>query len=435
MDDLSSTLKTATHDPDGQAPASAGTPTGESPPTGDDLFDEDYYLSINPDVVNGISAGYFVDGYHHYRLHGRDEGRLCSPVFDTAWYGRVYPMVISDIEQGRARDHWDHWQRIGRYRGYLPNPAAPRPENPSRPRARFGGLWTDAPDAADTIAGRHAIGALSDADAALLTHWVDHGYVLLPGAIADHVLDAARADLDRAYQGGFPALLFQCLSASPNDISWRPDVNTKPAKALDLHWHSEATRDLIFAPAIIGFLHLLFERPPLASQSLGFLRGSGQPAHQDTAYVVYSHARRFAASWIALEDVTDGAGELIYYPGSQNFPDFIYADRHKSLHEAMRMNIAGGNSLREAEEQHGQSILSTAAARNLPEHRLLAKAGDVLIWHADLAHGGRPISNDATRRSVVAHYCPSDIAPLAFESGRSTMRRHGATGYYSTVVY
>lgn len=402
---------------------------------GDDNFDEDYYLAVNPDVLDGIAAGYFVDGYHHYRLHGRDEGRVCAPLFDAAWYGRVYPMVAMDIERGRATDHWDHWRRIGRYRGYLPNPAAPRPENPSRMRARFGGLWTDAPDAADVIAGRHSIGALSDCNAELLTGWIKDGYVILRGAIPAHLLDAAGTDLDRAYQGGFAALMFQCLSLNPNDIFWRPDINAKPAKALDLHWHSEGIRDLIFAPAIVEFLHLIFERKPLASQSLGFLRGSGQPAHQDTAYVVYSHARRFAASWIALEDVTEGAGELLYYPGSHEFPDFVYGERYKSLHEAMRMNVAGGNSLRDAEEQHGQGLIRQAEHRRMAEHRLLAKAGDVLIWHADLAHGGKPISNNATRRSVVTHYCPADVAPLSFEAGKSAIRAHGEAGYYSTVVY
>lgn len=398
-------------------------------------FDEDYYLSVNPDVLDGIAAGYFVNGYHHYRLHGRAEGRLCAPVFDPLWYARVYPMVGADIDRGRAHDAWDHWQRIGRYRGYLPNPAAPRPENPARMNARFGGLWTDAPDAGDIIAGRQAIGTLTDAEAAMLTHWVDNGYIILPGAIPAHLLDAACTDLDRAYQGGMPALLFQCLALSPNDIPWRADINIKPAKALDLHWHSPATRELIFAPEILRFLHLIFERKPLASQSLGFLRGSAQPAHQDTAYVVYSHARRFAASWIALEDVTEGAGELAYIPGSHSAPDFIYAERYKSLHEAMRMNIAGGHSLREAEEQHGRAILRHAEEHKMPEHRLLAKAGDVLIWHADLAYRGKPISNNTTCRSVVTHYCPSDIAPLSFEAGRCTMREHGTSVYYSTVVY
>ena len=398
-------------------------------------FDEDYYLSVNPDVLQGIRDGDFVDGYHHYRLHGREERRVCAPEFDAAWYARVYPMVARDIDQGRARDMWDHWRRIGRYRGYLPNPTAPRPDDPSRMRARFGGLWTDAPDAMDIIAGRLSIGTLDEHDAALLTHWAEHGYVVLPRAIPDHLLDAARTEIDRAYQGGFPSLLFQCQSVSPNDIPWLPEINTRPAKALDLHWLSLPIRELIFAAPIVRFLQLLFERKPLASQSLGFLRGVDQPAHQDTAYVVYSHARRFAASWIALEDVSEAAGDSFYYPGSQTFRDFVYADKHKSLHEALRMNIAGGTSFREAEDQHSRTLIRTAEEAHLPERRLVAKAGDVLMSHADLVHGGTPGSGDATRRSVITHYCPADIAPLAFESGKSTLRKHEDSGYYGTVVY
>jgi len=35
----------------------------------------------------------------------------------------------------------------------------------------------------------------------------------------------------------------------------------------------------------------------------------------------------------------------------------------------------------------------------------LAKKGDILIWHANLLHGGSPITNVAlTRKSMVAHY-------------------------------
>jgi hypothetical protein len=36
---------------------------------------------------------------------------------------------------------------------------------------------------------------------------------------------------------------------------------------------------------------------------------------------------------------------------------------------------------------------------------MLAKTGDVILWHADLLHGAAPIEDPSlTRRSVVAHY-------------------------------
>ena len=42
-----------------------------------------------------------------------------------------------------------------------------------------------------------------------------------------------------------------------------------------------------------------------------------------------------------------------------------------------------------------------------------AKAGDVLIWHANLLHGGSPISMEATWNSLVTDYCPKFPASVA----------------------
>jgi len=94
----------------------------------------------------------------------------------------------------------------------------------------------------------------------------------------------------------------------------------------------------MFAEAVAEFLGLIFEAKALASQTLGFLRGSAQEGHQDSAYVAYTIPRQFAATWAALEDVTIGAGELFYYPGSHRFEEFIYRDHYKSVHEAQRMS-------------------------------------------------------------------------------------------------
>ena len=38
-------------------------------------FDENYYLRSNPDVAAAVARGTFASGGHHYRAHGRREGR------------------------------------------------------------------------------------------------------------------------------------------------------------------------------------------------------------------------------------------------------------------------------------------------------------------------------------------------------------------------
>ena len=39
----------------------------------------------------------------------------------------------------------------------------------------------------------------------------------------------------------------------------------------------------------------------------------------------------------------------------------------------------------------------------------------MLVWHADLVHGGNPVSRVTTRKSIVTHYCPKHLTPLFAE--------------------
>jgi ectoine hydroxylase-related dioxygenase (phytanoyl-CoA dioxygenase family) len=216
---------------------------------------------------------------------------------------------------------------------------------------------------------------------------------------------------------------------------WAPGVKDNPAKALDIHWWSEDIRNIILCDPVAHFLHLIFERPALVSQSLGFYRGSGQPLHQDSAYVPYSLPLHFAASWIALEDVATGAGELEYLVGSHRaLPEFTYPGGYKSASESVRFGHEEAQ-VSAAVAAHERQIAAEGQRRALKRETFLAKRGDVLFWHADLAHGGSPISMSRTRKSVVTHYCPKEVAPLYFENTPATMRKYGACDWYSSEVY
>jgi phytanoyl-CoA hydroxylase len=178
-----------------------------------------------------------------------------------------------------------------------------------------------------------------------------------------------------------------------------------------------------------GYPGLLFECLPFASQTLGFLRGSAQEAHQDSAYVAYSIARNFAASWIALEDVTADAGELFYYPGSHRMQDYEYGGSYKSVSEALRAGI-GQDAVGRQVGDHVSRLPKQADALGLQKKTFLARAGDVLVWHAGLAHGGQPVSKHVTRKSLVTHYCPRVLAPLFMErNAMNVFTHHSGAGF------
>jgi hypothetical protein len=397
-----------------------------------DEFDEAGYLRLYPDVAAAIARNEEVSGWNHYLHSGHSEGRRRND-FDEAFYLFAYPAASLDLARGRANSPLHHYLRIGQGRGYLPNARAPRANCAAAPTSPFGGLWIDLPNAFDLIEGKLDIGAITVNQARQLRFFREYGYVILPAAIPTPLLEAARTDLDRAYAGKVRNALFECGPLGCGSRPWQPEMTEHPAKVLDLHHFSSACLRIMFTPKISEFLGLIFESKAFASQSLGFLRGSAQECHQDSAYVVYTLPRHFAASWIALEDVTIGAGELVYYPGSHRLPDYLYPGHHKSVSEARRMGAAE-DRLDQAVRTHVASLHSRAEHAGYTSEVFAATAGDVLIWHADLIHGGNPVSSSITRKSFVTHYCPRYAAPVFCEHTRTAISEHEAH-YYTTSHY
>lgn len=57
-----------------------------------------------------------------------------------------------------------------------------------------------------------------------------------------------------------------------------------------------------------------------------------------------------------------------------------------------------------------EALQEIVEEKQFTQQTFLAKKGDVLIWHANLVHGGAPIINEAlTRKSMVIHYYADDV--------------------------
>ncbi|WP_138921565.1 phytanoyl-CoA dioxygenase family protein, partial [Novosphingobium pentaromativorans] len=125
-------------------------------------------------------------------------------------------------------------------------------------------------------------------------------------------------------------------------------------------------------------------------------------AHKDTAYVkVDCNPMSMMATWVALEDVSEGTGELEYFVGSHRSPDYVFGSLSKWIEAAPCEHNDFLAALHANAETYGYA-----------RSRFLPKAGDVLIWHADLAHGGSAVTKPGlTRRSLVTHYTAARHAP------------------------
>jgi ectoine hydroxylase-related dioxygenase (phytanoyl-CoA dioxygenase family) len=115
--------------------------------------------------------------------------------------------------------------------------------------------------------------------------------------------------------------------------------------------------------------------------------------------------------------------------------EHLYLGKYKGVEDAARVE-SGSNRLNEEIKTHIERIAVQADGMGLETKQLLARRGDVLFWSADLAHGGRPVSLTQTRKSVVTHYCPTDVVPSYFENrpGAAPMWHKGVASY-STSHY
>ena len=132
-------------------------------------------------------------------------------------------------------------------------------------------------------------------------------------------------------------------------------------------------------------------------QSINFIMGSEQDTHSDSIHMTTYPLGGLLGVWIALEDIDEENGPLHYYPGSHKLPYYL----NKDYDNQGNSFLIGGKSYNEYERMVENKI----GERGLKKEIFKAKKGDLLIWHANLFHGGEAhINKNKTRKSVVFHY-------------------------------
>jgi ectoine hydroxylase-related dioxygenase (phytanoyl-CoA dioxygenase family) len=232
--------------------------------------------------------------------------------------------------------------------------------------------------------------------------WRENGYVILEQAIptsweeqlwreAEELIEhhekyktLVRVDLPE-----YQAKPVQPVKDIPKEV-----LNGPYIKFMDFHDNSAIGKKIMLHKNIVSFLEAVFGDKVIGMQSLLFKYGSQQATHQDFAYVVSEIPSHLAAAWIALEDVHIDSGPLFYYPGSHNMAKFNFGNG---------IFFNGQSTLNP--DDFAKYLDQNCQKAGLEKQTLLIKKGDVLLWHAALAHGGDEIRNPAlTRKSFVCHY-------------------------------
>jgi hypothetical protein len=164
-------------------------------------------------------------------------------------------------------------------------------------------------------------------------------------------------------------------------------------------WETVAeVKQIACNPKIIKLLSDVYGRRAFPFQTLNFPVGTQQHFHTDSVHFSSCPERFMVGVWVALEDIDDDNGPLIYYPGSHKLPIFT------NEHIGRNPYTQGPNpySNYPLYEKAWEAIVDALELKPLCFH---AKKGQALIWSANLLHGGAAQQDiNRTRYSQVTHY-------------------------------
>ncbi len=206
----------------------------------------------------------------------------------------------------------------------------------------------------------------------------DLGYAILKGFLSDAQVDAANKEIDDLLKQG--------------KIKFR--YGNKIMFAIH---ESELLTKIGIRPELLELLSSMIKGNAALFQSINFFTGSEQHTHSDSIHMTTFPLGGLLGVWIALEDIDAEQGALHYYPGSHKLPYYLNSDYDN---EGTRFFI-GDKDYSAYEDMLEEKLKENKMTKQV----FTAKKGDLLIWHANLMHGGEPHTNkDKTRKSMVFHY-------------------------------
>jgi hypothetical protein len=185
---------------------------------------------------------------------------------------------------------------------------------------------------------------------------------------------------------------------------WRKDGHRRgiSLRVQDAWQEHAAVRKVACNPAVLDLLSRLYGRRAWPFQTLNFPVGTQQHFHTDSVHFSSVPERFMCGVWVALEDIDESNGPLVYYPGSHRWP--IYANEHIGVN----VSKMAGRPTQQLYEPMWRALIEAGGIQPQYFH---AKRGQALIWAANLLHGGAHQKDPLrTRWSQVTHYFFEDCA-------------------------
>ncbi|WP_196893602.1 phytanoyl-CoA dioxygenase family protein [Aureivirga marina] len=254
----------------------------------------------------------------------------------------------------------------------------------------------DVKDSKEELPKKKTFQTLDDKTQNELLSWSDDGYVVLENFFSEEEIESYKQEIDDLLESGKVKFRYG------NKIMFA------------IH-HSKTLRSAGNNKKLLQILSLLMDKNVELFQSINFIEGSQQRTHSDSIHMTTFPYGNLIAVWVALEDIKPDSGPLHYYPKSHKLP-YI----HNRDYDNVGTKYKIGDKLYNKYEDCIEDVLRKT---DLEKKIFLPKKGDLLIWHANLLHGGEKVTNEnSTRKSMVFHYYTDDAICFHEISQRPTLK-------------
>ena len=242
----------------------------------------------------------------------------------------------------------------------------------------------DAQDSSIAMPSNEVFNSLESEIKSSLLSWSKNGYVILKNFFSEQDVDLCNEEINALIES--------------KKVKFRYG-----SKIMFAFHHSKLLKSMGEDERLIKILNLIMGKKVELFQSINFLKGSQQKTHSDSIHMTTFPYGNLIAVWVALEDITADSGPLNYYPGSQKLP-YVMNREFGNIGTKHKLGAKNYNHY----EDHIEGMLEKS---DLKKDIFIAKKGDVLIWHANLLHGGEKVLDEnSTRKSMVFHYyCEGSI--------------------------
>lgn len=237
--------------------------------------------------------------------------------------------------------------------------------------------------------------------------WRDYGYVIKKNFIPHDLIDEYNLIRDKL------------------------NLGRGPFKDITPYLNHTVIRDICCSPE----LHYLMV--DLLGEELGLhfiladYKSTERGWHQDDYLNPENTFARYAAVWMAMDDIDPEAGPFEFVPGSHKWP-CMRNNKVKELVVPEVRNDGTHHWAVAAEYLVNKSVEGYIKEMGSEVHKFHAKKGDILVWHGKLMHRGSiPKDPAKTRPAMIAHY--SNVRHRRDFSNEIT--RHGSGGYYWEFDY